>query len=291
MGIFNFISPSFGLPFVTGSLPHSPQLVRALTDVAPADSAARGAEGTDDGGESLSAGFLVADAKSSSSAQKKKKSVLEFRVFENRLAPFLMYLLIGMPVFVPKVMTYVPDGAVDGVLTFVGVAGIISDNQLWERIVCLLTVPANFPSVVRPLRKKWWKVHLYTIIQLTLLALAWGVNLSPAGLLFSVIIVAIVPFNKVSAEGSFVLFHSFTVTRRALPPLGRGVSVASPSSSSRSASVQSHARCTSPPPAQGKDHTNCCHVTDAHAAFSSSRDHVVNETKHPLNTPNSSSCR
>ena len=28
----NFIGPSFGLPFVTGSLPHSPQMVKALTN-------------------------------------------------------------------------------------------------------------------------------------------------------------------------------------------------------------------------------------------------------------------
>ena len=30
-GLFNLIGPSFGLPFVTGSLPHSPQLVKSLT--------------------------------------------------------------------------------------------------------------------------------------------------------------------------------------------------------------------------------------------------------------------
>eukprot|EP00967_Tisochrysis_lutea_P022667 scaffold25859_cov25-Tisochrysis_lutea.AAC.3 len=30
MGLFNAIGPLFGLPFVTGSLPHSPQFVRAL---------------------------------------------------------------------------------------------------------------------------------------------------------------------------------------------------------------------------------------------------------------------
>eukprot|EP00962_Isochrysis_galbana_P028555 scaffold9041_cov65-Isochrysis_galbana.AAC.1 len=31
MAIFNAIGPMFGLPFVTGSLPHSPQFVRSLT--------------------------------------------------------------------------------------------------------------------------------------------------------------------------------------------------------------------------------------------------------------------
>jgi hypothetical protein len=32
MGLFNIVGPSFGLPFVTGSLPHSPQMVKALTN-------------------------------------------------------------------------------------------------------------------------------------------------------------------------------------------------------------------------------------------------------------------
>ena len=31
MAVFNTVGPAFGLPFVTGSLPHSPQLVSALT--------------------------------------------------------------------------------------------------------------------------------------------------------------------------------------------------------------------------------------------------------------------
>ena len=38
MAAFNFCGPLLGLSFVTGSLPHSPQLVKALTNYAPAGS-------------------------------------------------------------------------------------------------------------------------------------------------------------------------------------------------------------------------------------------------------------
>tara|TARA_B110000196_G_scaffold307996_1_gene308206 strand:+ start:428 stop:610 length:183 start_codon:yes stop_codon:yes gene_type:complete len=31
MGLFNALGPLFGLPFVTGSLPHSPQFVKSLS--------------------------------------------------------------------------------------------------------------------------------------------------------------------------------------------------------------------------------------------------------------------
>ena len=35
MALFNFINPLFGLPFVTASLPHSPQFAAALTVMHP----------------------------------------------------------------------------------------------------------------------------------------------------------------------------------------------------------------------------------------------------------------
>jgi hypothetical protein len=54
MSLFNFIGPSLGMPFVTGSLPHSPQFVSALREN-------KGKEG-------------------------------DF-VWENRLAPFIMYAI------------------------------------------------------------------------------------------------------------------------------------------------------------------------------------------------------
>jgi solute carrier family 4 (anion exchanger), member 1 len=74
MGVFNFIGPSFGLPFVTGSLPHSPQLVKALTNYR------RNPDGT----------FTAAS------------------VSENRIAPLLMYLLIGLPVVAPNALKQLP---------------------------------------------------------------------------------------------------------------------------------------------------------------------------------------
>ena len=33
MALFNVLGPLWGLPFVTGSLPHSPQFVNAMTEL------------------------------------------------------------------------------------------------------------------------------------------------------------------------------------------------------------------------------------------------------------------
>ena len=79
MGLFNAVGPLFGLPFVTGSLPHSPQFVRAL---------------------SLEGAPPV--------------------VAENRVAPLLMYAMLGLPLLAPGVLGLIPRAAINGVLIYVG---------------------------------------------------------------------------------------------------------------------------------------------------------------------------
>ena len=87
IGICNAFCPLFGLPFVTASLPHSPQFVKALTE------------------RDHVTGQLV-------------------KVHESRLAPFLVYLFCFLALAVPQVLEVVPEGVVNGILTFVGLAGI-----------------------------------------------------------------------------------------------------------------------------------------------------------------------
>jgi hypothetical protein len=97
VAICNIVGPSFGLPFVTASLPHSPQLVEALTSPA--------AEGA---GAGAGAG--------------------KEHCHEGRGAPLLIYVLIlltgALPALAPLVRS-IPLGAARGVLVFVGIAGIL----------------------------------------------------------------------------------------------------------------------------------------------------------------------
>merc|ERR1712179_701971 len=88
MAVFNVLGPCFGLPFVTGSLPHSPQFVQSLTE--------RNREGQ------------------------------PLKVMENRVAPLLMYGLMLLPCCVPPtVFSCIPRAAVSGTLLFVGFEGIL----------------------------------------------------------------------------------------------------------------------------------------------------------------------
>ncbi|KAL1520700.1 hypothetical protein AB1Y20_022269 [Prymnesium parvum] len=156
LGILNLCGPMMGCPFVTGSLPHSPQFVRAL-----------------------------------STHQSDGSPV----VAESRLAPALVYLLIGLPLLAPGLIKAVPEAAIDGVLIFVGYEGIVCTG-LWRRLLLCVTpkYDVHFPPSMRAIRAT--RVRQYTLLQVLLLAVCWAVNLSPFGLAVAFVIVALVPFRE-----------------------------------------------------------------------------------------------
>eukprot|EP00854_Cymbomonas_tetramitiformis_P002748 gene2748-3527_t len=172
MAVFNIVGPFCGLPFVTGSLPHSPQMVKALTTVRE--------------------GATAPDRLPS--------------VSENRVAPFLIYLFIGTALITPfgrAVIMTIPEAVVDGILIFVGVAGIF-DTQLWERVQLMFMEFDNFPKESKYTQVAPKRMHMFTVIQVTSLAVAWSLNglamvvpsLAPLGLCFPIVIVLLVPLRE-----------------------------------------------------------------------------------------------
>lgn len=67
------------------------------------------------------------------------------RVHENRVAPFLLYAICGLALVIPSVLEVIPEGVVNGILTFVGLAGLLAKNQFVERVRLLLTQAKHFP--------------------------------------------------------------------------------------------------------------------------------------------------
>lgn len=158
LGLLNAVATAFGLPFVTGSLPHSPQLVKALT--------VRRADGSID------------------------------RVAESRVAPILVYLLIGLPLFAPHVLKVLPEAVIDGVLAYVGYEGIAS-TLLFERCLLVVTPKREYPPRFgRPSGLRARTVRRYTALQLGMLALCWAVNLSRFGLGVAFVVVSLVPLRE-----------------------------------------------------------------------------------------------
>lgn len=170
MAIFCCVGPLFGLPFVTGSLPHSPQLAKALW------SRKR---------------YLRIQGETHAEEEAEND---EPEVYENRIAPFIMYFLIGAVLLCPAIIETLPLATIDAILFFVGVAGLF-ECELWERLLLLCRHPKTFPIDKKYTKVSWKKMHGYTLLQIFLLGIAWAVQLSPAGLLFSVLICMLVPFR------------------------------------------------------------------------------------------------
>ena len=78
VGLFNIFMPMFGCPFVTGSLPHSPQFVQALA---------------------------IREQVATPSGSTTTRIVY---VYENRIAPLITNVLIMVSLFVTPVFAYLP---------------------------------------------------------------------------------------------------------------------------------------------------------------------------------------
>ena len=101
-----------------------------------------------------------------------------------------------------KAIESIPNAAVDGILIFVGVAGLF-ECQLWVRAGLLLTDSRSYPAGMMYTKPLPAKIHLFTFIQFICLGFAWLLNglamsnprLSPLGLCFPIIIMLLVPFR------------------------------------------------------------------------------------------------
>jgi hypothetical protein len=91
------------MPFVTASLPHSPQFTKALTDY-----------------DKTTSPWTV------------------LRVHESRIAPTLVYVLCFFGLIVPSALELCPEGVINGILTFVGLQGALPDPPACKQYKPLL---------------------------------------------------------------------------------------------------------------------------------------------------------
>lgn len=88
------------------------------------------------------------------------------KVHENRIAPLIANILVGVSIFLLNVLRNLPVATLDGLFLFMGVGGLVGGNQLAERIAMLLSEPkSHHPTFYRkhvPLSR----IHAFTFVQL-----------------------------------------------------------------------------------------------------------------------------
>ncbi|CAH1253147.1 SLC4A11 [Branchiostoma lanceolatum] len=167
IGIINGILSVFGLPWLHGTLPHSPLHVRALADVE----------------DRVDQGRLYS---------------IVVRVRETRLAAILSHILIGLSLLLlPSPLNYITEPVLNGLFIFFALISF-SGNQFYERLVLILTDQSAYPPNHYIRRVPLTQIHLFTFCQVLQLAVLCGLGLSAMPyleMIFPIVLLALLPIR------------------------------------------------------------------------------------------------
>jgi hypothetical protein len=113
-------------------------------------------------------------------------------VYEQRYSAFIQAALILIFITPPlqRILGLTPTSVLAGLFMFMGYQSL-SVNPILVRIFNLLTSPSELPPL--PAGVGWLGVHMYTITQIVLTGIVFGVTLTVAAPSFPVIIIVLVP--------------------------------------------------------------------------------------------------
>lgn len=135
----------------------------------------------------------LADLQTSHHAGQRKEVIASVR--ETRLSGLMIHVMIAASLFFLPYIAMVPMAALYGLFLFMGFSSL-SGNQFYERLMLWVTDPKHYPFhpylVGVPLRS----VHLLTAIQLFCFVLLWTLKTSSLGILFPLLIAALVPIER-----------------------------------------------------------------------------------------------
>ncbi|KAG7225481.1 hypothetical protein INR49_027476, partial [Caranx melampygus] len=102
---------------------------------------------------------------------------------EQRVTGFMIFILMGCSVFMTSVLKFIPMPVLYGVFLYMGVSSL-KGIQFFDRIK-LFGMPAKHqPDLIYLRYVPLWKVHIFTLVQLTCLVLLWVIKASAAAVVF-----------------------------------------------------------------------------------------------------------
>lgn len=122
----------------------------------------------------------------------KKQVVVGVR--ENRLSGLLIHLMVAASVFLLDYFGYIPMAVLFGLFLYMGLASL-GGNQFFERLMLWITDPQLIPSTHYTRAVPLKSIHRFTLIQLSCFVALWLLKASPLGILFPLLIAALVPIN------------------------------------------------------------------------------------------------
>ncbi|XP_078276959.1 sodium bicarbonate cotransporter 3 isoform X5 [Rhinoraja longicauda] len=114
---------------------------------------------------------------------------------EQRVTGLLIFVLMGLSVFMTSILKFIPMPVLYGVFLYMG-ASSLRGIQLFDRLQ-LFGMPAKHqPDLIYLRYVPLWKVHIFTVIQLTCLALLWIIKATAAAVVFPMMVLALVFIRK-----------------------------------------------------------------------------------------------
>lgn len=114
------------------------------------------------------------------------------RTYEQRYSSFIQAALILIFVSPPlqKLLGFTQTSVLAGLFMFMGYQSLYV-NPILERVANLLTPRSELPEL--PVGVSWFGIHMYTIAQIVLTGIVFGITLTVAAPAFPLIIIALVP--------------------------------------------------------------------------------------------------
>uniref|UniRef100_A0A674MU83 Anion exchange protein n=1 Tax=Takifugu rubripes TaxID=31033 RepID=A0A674MU83_TAKRU len=114
---------------------------------------------------------------------------------EQRITGLMIFVLMGCSVFMTSALKFIPMPVLYGVFLYMG-ASSLKGIQFFDRIK-LFGMPAKHqPDLIYLRYVPLWKVHIFTLVQLTCLVLLWVIKASAAAVVFPMMVLALVFVRK-----------------------------------------------------------------------------------------------
>uniref|UniRef100_A0A669DW95 Solute carrier family 4 member 2 n=1 Tax=Oreochromis niloticus TaxID=8128 RepID=A0A669DW95_ORENI len=113
-------------------------------------------------------------------------------VKEQRVTGFLVAVLVGLSIVIGEVLRQIPLAVLFGIFLYMGVMSL-NGIQLTERLILLLMPPKYHPNHNYVRKVRTLRMHLFTLVQLTCLALLWVVMATAAALAFPFVLLLTIP--------------------------------------------------------------------------------------------------
>jgi hypothetical protein len=113
---------------------------------------------------------------------------------ENRLSALVIHVLIAGSLFLLHYFAYIPMPVLFGLFLYMGMASL-GGNQFFERIILWITDPNLYPKTKYTALVPRKYIHKFTLIQLVCFVVLWVLKASKLGILFPLMIAALVPIG------------------------------------------------------------------------------------------------